>query len=375
MERQIPLFTLAGVPGARITSIPFSTADKLGLTLTRFTREGDRAPGDAVLVIHGLTTSMDMFIMPEHYNLVRYLLDHGFRDVWCLDCRMSNRLPYNLQAHRYTMDDVALYDHPAALAEMKRHIGDRSVHVITHCLGALSFTMSLFGKAVSGIRSVVANSVALIPRVPLWSRVKLVVAPFLVERVLSQPYMSPSWNDNPRYTVGAILAKLTSVLHPECHVPACHMLSAMWGTGWPALYSHANLAPETHQRSRDLYGATGLHYHRHVRKMVFAGRAVKYDPRNSALSALPDDYLAHASDIKTPMLLTTGANNHVFTDSNVVCFKALEEVAPGRHRLRVIPGYGHQDVFMGKSVDQDVFPEIVKFMASHADGVPSIRTG
>src|ERR1044071_5382426 len=208
MERQIALFTLAGVPHAKITSFPFSTADKLGLTLTRFTREGGGPPRDAVLVIHGLTTSMDMFIMPEHYNLVRYLLDHGFRDVWCLDYRMSNRLPYNMQAHRYTMDDVALYDHPAAIAEMRKHIGERPVHVISHCLGAVSFTMSLFGQAVRGIRSVVANSVSLTPRVPLWSRVKLVVAPFVVERLLNQPYMSPSWNENPRITVGAIFAKL-----------------------------------------------------------------------------------------------------------------------------------------------------------------------
>src|SRR5690349_9881808 len=102
MNREIPLYTLAGVPDAKVTTIPFSTADKLGLTLTRFTRGGDAT--DAVLVVHGLTTSTDMFIMPEHYNLVRYLLDHGYRDVFCLDFRMSNRLPYNLAAHRYTMD-------------------------------------------------------------------------------------------------------------------------------------------------------------------------------------------------------------------------------------------------------------------------------
>jgi cholesterol oxidase len=374
MERQIALFTLAGVPHAKITSFPFSTADKLGLTLTRFTREGGGPPRDAVLVIHGLTTSMDMFIMPEHYNLVRYLLDHGHHDVWCLDYRMSNRLPYNLHAHRYTMDDIAMFDYPAALAEMRRHIGDRPIHVISHCLGAVSFAMSLFGKAVHGLRSVTANSAALTLRVPLWSLAKLAVAPFLVERVLGQPYMSPSWSDNPRFTVGKLFARMVSLFHRECDVPACHMLSAMWGTGWPALYSHANLLPETHQRGRDLYGATGLHYYRHVRKIVLAGRAVKYDRTNDGVASLPDDYLAQAADITTPMLLMTGASNHVFTNSNIVCFERLESVAPGRHRLQVIPGYGHQDVFMGKAVDQDVFPLLVKFMAEHADEVPSVRS-
>jgi hypothetical protein len=109
--------------------------------------------------------------------------------------------------------------------------------------------------------------------------------------------------------------------------------------------------------------------------MVFSGRAVKYDPKDRAVAALPDDYLAQAGDITTPVLLITGADNHVFTNSNVVCFKKLEAVAPGRHRLQVIPGYGHQDVFMGKAVDQDVFPSLVRFMTAHADGVPEVRTG
>ena len=31
-----------------------------------------------MLIIHGLTASSDIFIMPEHTNLVRYLLDNGF---------------------------------------------------------------------------------------------------------------------------------------------------------------------------------------------------------------------------------------------------------------------------------------------------------
>src|SRR5262245_20858328 len=88
MRRRIPLFTLEGVPGADASVHPFSTDDGLGLSMLRFTRgpAGDQG-GDAVLIIHGLTTSSDMFIMPEHHNLVRFLLDNGFRDVWTLDYR------------------------------------------------------------------------------------------------------------------------------------------------------------------------------------------------------------------------------------------------------------------------------------------------
>ena len=107
MEREIPLYTLDGVKDADVTTHWFWTEDKIGLSMLRFRRGLPDDASEAVLIIHGLTTSTDMFIMPEHYNLVSYLLDNGYRDVWCLDFRMSNRHSYNLFKHRYTMDDVA----------------------------------------------------------------------------------------------------------------------------------------------------------------------------------------------------------------------------------------------------------------------------
>jgi lysosomal acid lipase/cholesteryl ester hydrolase len=360
MPRTIPLYTLDGVTDARVTHHPFATEDGLGLSLERFQR-GDAA-GEAVLVIHGLTTSTDMFIMPEHENLVSYLLDHGFTDVWCLDFRMSNRYSYNLFKTRYTLDDIALYDHPAAVATMRAEIGDRPIHVICHCLGAVSFTLSLFGKAVDGIASVIANSVSLTPRVPTWSRLKLQVAPFGVETVLGLPYLNPRWSDDPGLSRGKLFAKCVSAFHRECDVPACHMLSMMWGAGWPALYNHENMAAVSHERGGDLYGATSVHYYRHIRKMLRAGHAVKMDPGNRSHERLPDDYLAYAADIETPVLFVTGEDNRVFADSNIVAHRMLEEIVPGRHQLRVLRGYGHQDPFMGERVARDVFPYFLEFL-------------
>src|SRR4051812_31308268 len=100
MKSRIPRYTLEGVSGAAVSVHPFSTEDRLGLTLTRFlAAESD----DVVLLVHGLTSSSDMFIMPEHRNLVSFLLDSGFGDVWTLDFRMSNRFPYNLETRRQTL--------------------------------------------------------------------------------------------------------------------------------------------------------------------------------------------------------------------------------------------------------------------------------
>src|SRR5689334_19970863 len=158
MDRLIPFYTLDGVPNADISTHPFSTDDGLGLSLTRFSQG---ACDDVVLLVHGLTTSTDMWIMPEHQNLVRTLHDHGYSDVWTIDSRMSNRFSYNLAPHRWSLDDVALFDYPAALAKLTEIVGHRRVHVISHCLGAVSFSMSLFGGAVSGISSFIANSASL----------------------------------------------------------------------------------------------------------------------------------------------------------------------------------------------------------------------
>jgi lysosomal acid lipase/cholesteryl ester hydrolase len=361
--RQIALHTVEGVPDAEIATYPFTTDDMLGLSAQRFQRG---ACDDVVLIIHGLTTSTDMFIMPEHYNLVRYLLDHDFRDVWSVDFRMSNRHPYNLAHHRFTFDDIALFDFPATLRELRRHVGDRRIHVICHCLGSVSFLMSLFAGASTGVTSVIANSVGLTPRVPRWSTVKLAFAPFLIEYVLGLPYLNPRWADEPSLTRGRVFSAVTSLFHPECDEPACHMLSLMWGTGWPALYHHDNLHDVTHRRGGDLYGGTGMHYYRHVRKMVLAGnRAVKYAPSDATYAALPDDYLAKAPDVTTPVLFVTGGDNHVFADSNVLCHRRLEALVPGRHRLHVFPGYGHQDVFMGKNCHADVFPTFVAYLNEH----------
>jgi cholesterol oxidase len=363
MTDPIPRYTLEGVTDAEVSVHPFPTDDGLGLNLTRFLR----APcDDVVLVVHGLTSSSDLFIMPEHRNLVSYLLDDGFTDVWALDFRMSNRFPYDAEMHRYTLDDIADYDYPAALRELRRHVGDRRVHVVAHCLGSLSFMMSLFGGRLPGIASVTCNSVALTPRMPTWSRLKLMFGPPVFEYLLGMSFLDPRFASSPVMTRDWAVGRLVSLAHRECDVSACHMLSFMWGSGRPAMYEHENLLPVTHQRMADLCSSCGLSYDRHVAKMVRAGHAVKYDPGDRRHRDLPDDYLAWAARVTTPILLLTGDRNRVFADSNIVCHRVLSKISPGRHELEVLPGYGHLDPIVGKDAHLDVFPRIGQFLKRQA---------
>jgi cholesterol oxidase len=363
-KRKYPLFTTEGVQNAGISVHPFSTADGVALQLTRFRRADC---DDVVLLVHGLTNSSDMFIMPEHKNLVQSLLDQGYGDVWTLDYRGSCRFPYNLARHRYTFDDIALFDHPAALAELRRHIGSKRIHIVAHCIGAMTIAMGLFGKTIEGIKSVILNSVALTPNVSAWARMKLAVGPWACENLLGIDYLNPSRWREPGWSPGKLLALTSQLVHKECDSPECHMLSFMWGSGHPSVYNHANIAAETHERLGDLFGGTGVHYYRHVLKMVKnSNTAIKYDSTDQRYAKLSDDYFQHAADMTTPILLTSGQDNRVFVDSNIICHQRLEKASPGRHQLRVFPGYGHQDVFMGKNAHEDIFPALISFLREHS---------
>lgn len=364
-QRRYPRFTTEGVRNAEISVHPFSTADGLALQLTRFRRADC---DDVVLLVHGLTSSSDMFIMPEHQNLVQCLLDQGYGDVWAVDYRGSCRFPYNLARHRYTFDDIALFDHPAAIAELRRHIGaGRRIHIIGQCVGAMTIAMSLFGKTIQGICSVILNSVALTPKVSTWARAKLTAGPWASDHLLGIEYFNPSWRREPGWSAGKLLALGAGLVHKECDSPECHMLSFMWGDGSPSLFNHANLAPETHERLGDLFGGTGVHYYRHVLKMVKSNNtAVKYSPADIRYAALPDDYFEHAAEITTPILFTQGQDARIFMDANILCHRRLERISPGRHQLHVFPGYGHQDVFIGKNVHEDIFPTLISFLREHS---------
>lgn len=361
MSHRIPRYTLEGVSGAEVSVHPFATEDGLGLQLTRFLAADSE---DVVLLVHGLTQSSDMFIMPEQHNLVSFLHANGFGDVWTLDLRMSNRFPYNMETGRHTLDDIAAFDHPAAIREIRRHEGGRRLHVVAHCIGSLTFHMSLFGGVVDGVTSMVANSVGLIPRVPAWSRAKLSTAAFALDYVMGLSHMDPRFRAAPPLTRRWLMARAVSLLHRECDVSACHMLSFMWGSGSPALYEHDNLAPETHTQERlaDLHGVVDVSYFRHIGRMVRAGKAVRFDRDDPALGMLPDDYLADVARVETPVLYLAGDRNHVFADSNIEWHRQLNELVPGRHELDIIDGYGHVDPIIGKNAHMDVFPRIVDFL-------------
>ncbi|WP_295901191.1 alpha/beta fold hydrolase [uncultured Bdellovibrio sp.] len=353
-EHQYPLHTTQGVALGEKILHPLDTRDGLTISVQRFKFQESK---DVILLLHGLTTSTDMYIMPEHENLVNHLHTQGFSDVWSLDWRGSGRFNYNLHPHRYTVDDVAKYDIPRAVDFIRETCGnDVKIHVIAHCVGSLAFMASYAAGYVKNIASIVANSVSLTPQVPWQAFAKMMVGPEILEQAFGYPYVSPKIPYSPGRVFGKWLYWMERSIRSECKEPACHMVSFMWGWGFPAAFNHRNIHPVTHRRLMDLFGGTSFHYYKHIRKMLLAKASVSWDGKMNYLEEMKKRDLP-------PTLLVSGSENHIFPESNKMTYEILKNTKnAARIQYKEFANYGHQDVFMGQYSHTEVFPQLVEFL-------------
>lgn len=99
-----------------------------------------------------------------------------------------------------------------------------------------------------------------------------------------------------------------------------------------------------------------LTFFRQIAKCVDAGHLLSVDGRPE----LPESFIDQTpkSDARLSFI-TGGLNNCFLPESQRRTFEYFERIAPGRHSLHVVPGYGHLDVFVGKNTDKDWFPLII----------------
>lgn len=357
-EHLYPPHTTQGVAHGEKTLHPLDTRDGLSISIQRF---NCRPQKDVILLIHGLTTSTDMFIMPEHENLVNHLHGSGYTDVWSLDWRGSGRFNYNLSPHGYTIDDIAKYDIPRAVEFIREQCGsDVRIHVVAHCVGSLAFMASYAAGYVTDIASIISNSVSLTPQVRWQSRLKMMVGPEIFESVFGYAYVSPRIPYMPGRAFGKWLYWMERSIRRECREPACHMISFMWGWGFPAVYNHRNIHPVTHRRLMDLFGGTSFHYHKHIRKMLRARSSVSFDGKINYLTEMKNLILP-------PTLLISGSDNHIFPGSNKRTYEKLKGTAQARDlQYLEFAKYGHQDIFMGQYCHTEVFPKLIEFLKQHS---------
>ncbi|WP_228566917.1 alpha/beta fold hydrolase [Nocardia sp. SYP-A9097] len=347
------------IDGATIEQESLPVADGVVLTLRRVRATSGREPGPAVLLLHGHTASSDMFLLPEIRNIAEVLIDNGY-EPWLLDWRGSCRLPYNENGTRFSYDDVALYDIPAAVAHIRERIGARPLLVVAHCIGALALSMSMTAGLVPGLAGVVAQGVFLTPKMATSARLRMTVGGELLrsrfDHIPSDFRRVGLWS---RYTpVFALLSRGAG-----CPDPTCRFVHRAWGMGG-TLFEHDHLDPRTHDRLAELLGPIPLWILPHLRQVESEHAVVRWNENDERYRALPENALDHADRIACPVLLISGSRNGLWLDSNRLCHEVLALRHPDLPlRYVEVPSYGHLDMFIGRGAAVDVFGHILDFLA------------
>ncbi|MBV9140942.1 MAG: GMC family oxidoreductase N-terminal domain-containing protein [Pseudonocardiales bacterium] len=341
----------AGIPEVH----PFTTADGVALRLTRYWDGPTNSPKGPVILAHGMGVSSRIFSTDTiETNLLEFLHAHGY-DVWLLDFRASIELPAS--AERFTADDIARYDYPAALATVREVTASPSVQMVVHCFGSTAFFMAMLA-GLDGVRSVVASQVATHLVCPPMTRLKSGLhLPALLETlgVESLTAYTDTHADWFNRLYDRFLEVFPEDKEEECTSAVCHRITFMYSL----LYEHHQLGSSTHDGLHEMFGIADMHAMEHLALMVRAGALRSADGQ--------DIYLPYLERLAIPITFIHGAENACFLPESTA--KTMELLAQhnGAHlyRRHVIPGYGHIDCIFGKRAVVDVYPLILEHLETN----------
>jgi pimeloyl-ACP methyl ester carboxylesterase len=307
-------------------------------------QEPTRGP---VLLVHGAGVRANIFRPPNDRHFVQALLDHGY-DVWLENWRASIDLP----PCEWTLDEAALYDHPAAVRKVVELTGAASIKAVIHCQGSASFMLSAVSGLVPQVSTIVSNAVSLHPQVSWISHRKCRYAIPAVG--LLTPYLDPRWGEHAEGFVPRMLQGLVRLTHHECSNGVCRFSSFTYGTGFPVLWRHENLSDRTHDWIRQEFGCVPLSFFRQMTRCLDAGHLV------SRLPGLATDPTAQPPKTTARIAFIAGELNNCFKwQSQQASFDWFERHRPNYHSLHVLGGYGHLDIFLGQHAQRDTFPVLI----------------
>lgn len=338
---------MRGVLSERV--VPFTAGDGFRCNLIQV--RGERAPTRGpVLLVHGAGVRARIFRAPLKVTLVDMLIEHGY-DVWLENWRASIDLPHN----RWTLDQAAVFDHPAAVKTVVAETGAAEIKAVIHCQGSTSFSMSAVAGLVPQVTTIVSNAVSLHPVVPWISRLKGIVAVPLVAAMT--PYLDPQWGLHAEGFVPKLIQRLVNITHHECDNAVCKQTSFTYGTGFPVLWRHENLDETTHEWIKQEFAQVPLTFFQQMARCLSKGHLVAVERH----AQLPKDFIAQAPSTSARFAFLAGERNVCFLpESQQRTYDYFQAQRPDYHSLQVLPGYGHLDVFIGHNAARDVFPIILE---------------
>lgn len=328
----------------------FTTEDGIRLRVSRF--EGG-AKGPVILSPGFGTSALAYTLDTTDTNFPEFLYERGY-DVWVLDYRASPALPS--ASTPFTLDDIARYDYPAAVAKVREISGADSVQIMAHCVGSLTMLMAL-GLGLQNVRSAVASQVTLHPRGGTLNELRAGIYAGNILDALGVDTLTTEFDDDPSWVER--LYDRALALYPSgdepCDRPFCRRVMFMYGE----VYDHDNLNDPTHDHLEEAFGVANIRTLTHITKILRADHAISWDGDH--------DYLDDVSGLQIPIAFIHGEHNRLFLpEGSELTYEFLRERnGPDLYTRHVIAGYAHMDCFIGKDAAHDVYPLITEQFDRH----------
>ena len=322
--------------------IDFEALDGSTLRL-HHTSGGTRGP--IVMTPGTAMTALTYCVDSVPQNIVEFLVGQGF-DIWLLDWRTSPLL----EAHKrpYTLDDVARYDWPAAIGQVRSRTGRQQVSVLAHCLSSPTFMLSLVRGYVphESIRSFVASQVALHLR---FTSVGTVKVKLHLDKLMPGGDMIHQRPADVSAHVADVAASFMSRVLPttfSCDNRACYRHVATFGE----LILHSRINEETHAMMGDLVPECLTAF---LKDVAIWGR------RDSILT---NEDARNLHRLRLPIHLISGSENRMFVPESTEATYRLLCDANGQsyYQRSVYQAFGHLDCYFGSGAPEVIWPDIAR---------------
>lgn len=333
--------------------IPYITEDGFPLTLERHYNPENMQKGP-VMLVHGAGVSADIFNAPTQENIIQFLVKNGY-DVWNQNWRASFKVA---EPNEWTLDKVALYDHPAAVKKIVALSGHDKIKAIIHCQGSTSFMLSIVSGLLPNVSCVISNAVSLHPIVTPITKWKLTYLTPLLKPFVK--YINPKWADRrskSSFTEKLIngMCQITHLFEPGTSITK--MTSFTYGCGYQVLFYKKNMNDMLYGWTATQFDFVPMTFFKQIRKSVLKGYLQPVDN----LSKIIKDIATEKPKTDARFAFITGRENYCFNwKSQRTTYEYFNNIQANYHSYHCFQEYGHLDVFTGVNAARDIFPYILE---------------
>jgi len=328
------------------------TGDAVNIGLTRY-RGGARGP---LVLAPGFSVRASSFATPTvDENLTESLVAQGY-DVWLFDYRASADSGNDTEhPPEFTIDDIARHDWPAAIEKIRAVTGADSVQALAHCVGSMSLLMGIGAGHVTHVRSVISSQLTLHPVTDWLNYLKadLGVADMLGEiSLLDGHFDFVSQGTETDNEIDAVAYQIPVPEGQACKNPTCRRVFGVFGPSW----DHRQLGHDTHLALGSMFSRVPLSPFKQLQTIMRKGLAVNADGK----SVYTDSDAARR--LALPISFLSGATNQIFYPESGQRTRVWLSEHNGKplYSQRIIPDYGHMDLFIGRNASRDVTPWILE---------------